>query len=152
MRRSARPEAAPPRPGLVVGRRNASPQSTATVGVARPAASVVFAPGAEYGPAKCWPASHYAELRALAAWAQRGPVLVARLGQGKALCSHGDRRCGARRCRVSGGRTTLDEAIALIARLARHGQQRLGLMHRRGAFGVPAGRGVRLDEPGTRRR
>lgn len=95
-----------------------------------------FAPGAEYGPAKRWPVPHYATLaRALH---QRDALPIALLGSAKeapladqiaALAPHA--------CRVLAGRTSLDEAIALIAGARGMVSNDSGLMHVAAAFGVP---------------
>ena len=97
----------------------------------------VFAPGAEYGPAKCWPAEHYAELARLLAAAHPGvPVLL--LGSGKELelaeriAQHAP---GA--CRVLAGKTSLIDAMALIAGSRGVVSNDSGLMHVAAAFGVP---------------
>ena len=55
--------------------------ATGAVGV-QPGAYWVFAPGAEYGPAKCWPAAHYAALRGHVVRAPWPAGAAARLGQG----------------------------------------------------------------------
>jgi heptosyltransferase-2 len=75
----------------------------------------VFAPGAEYGPAKCWPAAHYASL-AQRLHAQDGASVLL-LGSGKeaALCQEIAAAAGPDACRVLAGRTNLIEAMALIA-------------------------------------
>jgi heptosyltransferase-2 len=95
-----------------------------------------FAPGAEYGPAKCWPATHYAQL-ARALHATHGlPVLL--LGSAKeaelceAIAAMSD---GA--CRVLAGSTSLQDAMALIAAARGVVSNDSGLMHVAAAFGVP---------------
>ena len=96
----------------------------------------VFAPGAEYGPAKCWPAERYAEL-AHALFAAHGqPVLLLGSGKEAALC---DAIAGAApgACRVLAGKTALLDAMALIAAARGVGSNDSGLMHVAAAFGVP---------------
>jgi heptosyltransferase-2 len=93
---------------------------------------IVFAPGAEYGPAKRWPASHYGKLALLL----DAPVLV--LGSGKEsgiaedISAHAPGKC-TNLC----GKTQLDEAFALIAGARAVVSNDSGLMHVAAAFGVP---------------
>jgi len=96
----------------------------------------VFAPGAEYGPAKCWPAERYAEL-ARALFAAHGqPVLLLGSGKEASLCeSIAAAAPGA--CRVLAGRTSLLDAMALIAAARGVVSNDSGLMHVAAAFGVP---------------
>jgi heptosyltransferase-2 len=95
-----------------------------------------FAPGAEYGPAKCWPAEHYAELARTLAAAHGLPILLLGSGKELALCEqiaqHAD---GA--CRVLAGKTSLLDAMALIAGSRGVVSNDSGLMHVAAAFGVP---------------
>jgi heptosyltransferase II len=110
-------------------------QATASVGV-QAQAYWVFAPGAEYGPAKCWPASHYAEL-ARALFVRHGQVVLL-LGSGKeaALCEQiATAAPGA--CRVLAGKTSLIDAMALIAASRGVVSNDSGLMHVAAAFGLP---------------
>ena len=95
-----------------------------------------FAPGAEYGPAKRWLAAHYASLaRSLHAADGTGVVLLGS-GSEAALCaSIADAAPGA--CRVLAGRTSLVEAMALIAASRGLASNDSGLMHVAAAFGVP---------------
>ena len=100
----------------------------------QPGGYVVFAPGAEYGPAKCWPAAHYGELAQRLHAADGRPVLLLGSGKEAALCDQiAALAPGA--CRVMAGRTTLEQAMALIA--ASHGvvSNDSGLMHVAAAFG-----------------
>ena len=93
----------------------------------------IFAPGAEYGPAKRWPAIHFAELaRAL----DRPTVL---LGSGKeaALCDEIAGAAGAGKCVNLAGKTSLMDAFALIASAKAVISNDSGLMHVAAAFGVP---------------
>jgi heptosyltransferase-2 len=97
---------------------------------------VVFAPGAEYGPAKCWPATHYAELAA-SLHARHG-ITVLLLGSGKEaeLCeSIAQMAPGA--CLVMAGKTSLMDAMALIAGARGVVSNDSGLMHVAAAFGLP---------------
>jgi heptosyltransferase-2 len=92
----------------------------------------VFAPGAEFGPAKRWPAIHYAELaRAL-------PLPVVLLGSGKeaALCDEIAGAAGPGRCINLAGKTSLLDAFALIAASKCVVSNDSGLMHVAAAFGV----------------
>jgi len=93
----------------------------------------VFAPGAEFGPAKRWPAIHFAELaRAL----DRPAVL---LGSGKEadLCEEIAGAAGAGKCINLAGKTSLMDAFALIAAAQAVISNDSGLMHVAAAFGVP---------------
>jgi len=93
----------------------------------------VFAPGAEYGPAKRWPAIHFAELaRAL----DRPAVL---LGSGKEadLCQEISGAAGEGKCINLAGKTSLMDAFALIAQAKSVISNDSGLMHVAAAFGVP---------------
>jgi len=94
------------------------------------------APGAEYGPAKRWPASHYAALaRALHARDGAPVVLLGAPGEA-ALCEEiAGAADGA--CRVLAGRTSLLEAMAVIAASRGLASNDSGLMHVAAAFGVP---------------
>jgi heptosyltransferase-2 len=100
------------------------------------AAYWVFAPGAEYGPAKCWPAAHYAAL-ARALQRRHGlPVLLLGSAKETALCEQIAAQAeGA--CRVLAGTTSLLDAMALIAASRGVVSNDSGLMHVAAAFGVP---------------
>ncbi|RYF44108.1 MAG: lipopolysaccharide heptosyltransferase II [Comamonadaceae bacterium] len=97
---------------------------------------VVFAPGAEYGPAKRWPAAHFAAL------AERLDVPVVLLGSGKeaALCEDIAAPVNAIRpgqCLNVAGKTTLLQALCAIAAARQVVSNDSGLMHVAAAFGVP---------------
>ena len=110
-------------------------RATSAVGL-QPHAYWAFAPGAEYGPAKCWPASHYAELaRDLHARTQV-PVILLGSGKEAALCEEISTAApGA--CRVLAGKTSLIDAMALIAAARGVVSNDSGLMHVAAAFGIP---------------
>lgn len=101
-----------------------------------PQAYWAFAPGAEYGPAKCWPATHYAELARSLHAAHGQPVLLLGSDKEAALCeSIAAMAPGA--CRVLAGKTSLQDAMALIASARGAVSNDSGLMHVAAAFGVP---------------
>ncbi len=109
--------------------------AAASAGVQR-GAYWAFAPGAEYGPAKCWPAEHYAELARTLAAAHGLPVLLLGSGKELALCEQIAQQAeGA--CRVLAGKTSLLDAMALIAGSRGVVSNDSGLMHVAAAFGVP---------------
>ncbi|MET0332926.1 MAG: lipopolysaccharide heptosyltransferase II [Rhizobacter sp.] len=101
-----------------------------------PNAYWVFAPGAEYGPAKIWPPAHYAEL-ARSLYAQHGqPVVLLGSGKEAALCEEISAAApGA--CRVLAGKTSLIDAMALIAGARGVVSNDSGLMHVAAAFRIP---------------
>jgi heptosyltransferase-2 len=101
----------------------------------QPGGYYVFAPGAEYGPAKRWPAAHFASL------AEQLALPVVLLGSSKeaALCAEiaaiaHVRRPGA--CVDLSGRTSLDQALAVIASAKAMVSNDSGLMHVAAAFGI----------------
>jgi heptosyltransferase-2 len=101
-----------------------------------PGAYWAFAPGAEYGPAKCWPAAHYAELARRLHASDGLPVLLLGSGKEAALCQQiADAAPGA--CRVLAGQTALMDAMALIAGARGLVSNDSGLMHVAAAFGIP---------------
>ncbi len=98
----------------------------------------VFAPGAEYGPAKRWPASHYAALAA----ASNLPVRLLGSGKEADLCADIVAQAlalGAPAGHVQSlaGATPLADAMALIATCASLVSNDSGLMHVGAALGVP---------------
>ncbi len=109
--------------------------ATRAAGV-RPGACWAFAPGAEYGPAKCWPAERYAEL-ARSLFEKHGePILLLGSAKEAVLCEQiAAQAPGA--CRVLAGRTSLTDAMALIAAARGVVSNDSGLMHVAAAFGVP---------------
>lgn len=97
---------------------------------------VVFAPGAEFGPAKRWPARHFSELAA------RLDLPVVLLGSGKeaALCDEIAAPVNAQqagKCLNLAGKTSLPQALSLIAASHATVSNDSGLMHVAAALGVP---------------
>ena len=124
----------PPQPRLSAD--DARQQATvAVLGLEDDPAPVAFCPGAEYGPAKRWPAAYFAELaRALAS---RGHA-VWLIGSGK------DKAVGAEiatlapgACRNLCGATGLDQAIDLLAAARFVVTNDSGLMHVAAALDRP---------------
>ncbi|MDP3607002.1 MAG: lipopolysaccharide heptosyltransferase II [Polaromonas sp.] len=110
-------------------------QALSELGLQR-GAYVVFAPGAEYGPAKRWPAAHFSAL------AQSLDLRVVLLGSGKeaALCEEIAVPVNALlpgRCLNFAGKTTLVQALCAIAAARHVVSNDSGLMHVAAAFGVP---------------
>jgi heptosyltransferase-2 len=99
----------------------------------QPRSYYVFAPGAEYGPAKRWPAAHFAELaRSLDA-----PALLLGSGKESPLCDEIAGAAGEGKCLNLAGKTSLMDAFALIAQANAVISNDSGLMHVAAAFGVP---------------
>ena len=97
---------------------------------------VVFAPGAEYGPAKRWPAAHFSALAA----ALDVPVVLLGSGKEAALCDEIAAPANAAhpgRCRNLAGKTSLPQALSLIAASRSTVSNDSGLMHVAAALGVP---------------
>jgi heptosyltransferase II len=92
----------------------------------------VFAPGAEYGPAKRWPAIHFAEL----ARALDKPAILLGSGKEAELCEEISRTVGEGKCLNLAGKTSLLDAFALIAQAKAVVSNDSGLMHVAAAFGV----------------
>ncbi len=95
----------------------------------------VFAPGAEYGPAKRWPAAHFSEL------ARQLALPVVLLGSGKefALCEEIAAPVNAEqpgKCLNLAGKTSLAHAFSAIAATKSIVSNDSGLMHVAAAFGV----------------
>ena len=95
-----------------------------------------FAPGAEYGPAKRWPAAHYSAL-ARALHAADGATVVLLGSKGEASLCDEIAAAAPGACRVLAGRTSLLDAMALIAASRGLASNDSGLMHVAAAFGVP---------------
>jgi heptosyltransferase II len=93
----------------------------------------VFAPGAEYGPAKRWPAIHYAEL----AKSLDAPAVLLGSGKEADLCQEISQEAGGTHCLNLAGKTPLLQAFALIAAAKAVVSNDSGLMHVAAAFGVP---------------
>ncbi|MCW5651289.1 MAG: lipopolysaccharide heptosyltransferase II [Ramlibacter sp.] len=94
-------------------------------------AYAVFAPGAEFGPAKRWPAAHFAAVaRELAV-----PTLLLGSGKEAALCDE-IAAAAPGRCTNLAGRTTLAQALAAISAAKCVVSNDSGLMHVAAAFGV----------------
>ena len=96
----------------------------------------VFAPGAEYGPAKRWPAAHFSELAARLAL----PVVLLGSDKDAALCDAIAAPVNAVRpgqCINLAGKTSLEQALCTIAATKSIVSNDSGLMHVAAAFDVP---------------
>lgn len=96
----------------------------------------VFAPGAEYGPAKRWPAPHFA----LLAQALNRPVLLLGSSQEAVLCEEIATLTHLTHpglCRNLAGKTSLEQAMQVIAATKSIVSNDSGLMHIAAALGVP---------------
>jgi heptosyltransferase-2 len=101
----------------------------------KPGGYVVFAPGAEFGPAKRWPAAHFSELAARLAL----PVVLLGSGKEAALCDEiaaPVNAVQAGKCVNLAGKTSLPQALALIAASEHTVSNDSGLMHVAAALGV----------------
>jgi heptosyltransferase-2 len=96
----------------------------------------VFAPGAEYGAAKRWPISHYAAVAAGRHQRDGLPILLLGSQKEAPICDE-IARAAPGACRVLAGRTSLDDAMALIAAARGMVSNDSGLMHVAAAFGLP---------------
>ena len=97
---------------------------------------VVFAPGAEFGPAKRWPARHFSDLAARLAL----PVVLLGSGKEAQLCDEiaaPVNAAQAGKCLNLAGKTSLPQALALIAASHATISNDSGLMHVAAALGVP---------------
>lgn len=95
----------------------------------------VFAPGAEYGEAKRWPAAHFAAL----AGQLDEPVVLLGSGKEAALCAAIADPVNAQRpghCLNLAGKTTLAQALAVISACKSTVSNDSGLMHVAAGFGV----------------
>jgi len=102
----------------------------------RQGAYVVFAPGAEFGPAKRWPARHFSALAARLAL----PVVLLGSGKEAPLCDEiaaPVNALQAGKCLNLAGKTSLPQALALIAASHSTVSNDSGLMHVASALGVP---------------
>ena len=108
--------------------------AVASAGVQR-GAYWAFAPGAEYGPAKRWPTAHYAALARSLHAADGAPIALIGSPGERALCEAiAADAPGA--CLVLAGRTSLLDAMALIAASRGLASNDSGLMHVAAAFGI----------------
>jgi heptosyltransferase-2 len=95
----------------------------------------VFVPGAEYGPAKRWPAAHFAEL----ARALDRPVVLLGSDKEVALCKEIETVVNAQQagnCLNLAGKTSLAQAFAVIAGAICMVSNDSGLMHVAAALGI----------------
>jgi heptosyltransferase-2 len=109
--------------------------TVARLGLVTGKAIAAFAPGAEYGPAKRWPAAHYATLarelvkRGYSVWLFGSPKDAEVTAQ--------IRRLAGGACVDLAGKTTLEEAIDLMSLAARVVSNDSGLMHVAAALDRP---------------
>jgi heptosyltransferase-2 len=107
----------------------------ARLGLDRGRPAAVLCPGAEYGPAKRWPARHFAEL-AHGFAARGGAVWLVGSGNDRETGAEIERAAGGV-CRNLCGETTLGEAIELTSAAAVVVSNDSGMMHVAAALGRP---------------
>ena len=100
----------------------------------------VLVPGAEYGPAKRWPAAHFAALAQQLIDKHQWPVLLLGSAKDAEVCAQIASTVNAAQpgiCHDLAGRTSLQDAIALVAGARAMVSNDSGLMHVAAALGVP---------------
>jgi len=107
----------------------------AKLGLATDRPAAAFAPGAEYGPAKRWPARHFASLARTLAGRGWQVWLLGSAKDAEATREIAALAPGA--CADLAGRTSLDEAIDLLGSAARVVTNDSGLMHVAAALDRP---------------
>jgi heptosyltransferase-2 len=124
-----------PEPALVASREHAF-AALAKLGRSIPKTPVLaLCPGAEYGPAKRWPAEYFAEV---ATWALAEGWEVWLFGSGKDIeVTRKIDALTANRCLDLGGKTSLGEAIDLMSLCSAAVSNDSGLMHVAAALDLP---------------
>jgi heptosyltransferase-2 len=100
----------------------------------------VLVPGAEYGPAKRWPGAHFAALAQHLIDQHQLPVLLLGSTKDAEVCAQIALTVNAVQpgiCHDLAGRTSLQDAIALVAGARAMVSNDSGLMHVAAALGVP---------------
>ncbi|MES2298090.1 MAG: lipopolysaccharide heptosyltransferase II [Pseudomonadota bacterium] len=127
----------PPRPRMQVAAAQID-AACARAGMPQDGPLVVFAPGAEFGAAKRWPATHFAQLAAsVRAAAPNARIALLGSPKDRAACDEIVAIAGALRLHNLAGATSLDEAIALIARADAVVANDSGLLHIASALNRP---------------
>jgi len=121
-------------PSLAVDRR-AAEALAARLGLPRDRPAVALVPGAEYGPAKRWPAQRYAELAGRLVAAGMAVWLLGSAREAP-LAAQIRRQAGAEHVYDLCGRTTLTEAADLLASAGVAVTNDSGLMHVAAAVGA----------------
>ena len=98
-----------------------------------PGAYIVLAPGAEYGPAKQWPASNAARL----CQQLDTPVVLLGTGKDQAFCQQIQTQAASARLLNLAGKTSLEQAMDLVSAARAMVSNDSGLMHVAAALGVP---------------
>jgi heptosyltransferase-2 len=133
----ATPLAGAPRPRLHVASAQVA-AACAKAGIALDRPLVLFAPGAEFGAAKRWPAAHFAQLaQALIANDPRAQIALLGSPKDKAACDEVAAGSGGAALFNLAGATKLGEAIALIARADAMVANDSGLLHIASALNRP---------------
>jgi len=120
-----------PNPSLRISQENQA-RVIRELGVSRDRPVIAMMPGAEYGPAKCWPHEHFAEL---AARLDESGYAVWILGSERDATA-GDAIAAAGKARNLCGKTSLEDVIDLLAACEQAVSNDSGLMHIAAAVGI----------------
>jgi heptosyltransferase II len=112
-------------------------ETLAAFGLTPTAPLIVFAPGAEFGSAKRWPAAHFAALAESVVLAHPDAQIIL-LGSDKDRAVCDEVAFAAPHVRNLAGITSLDQAIALLARADAVVSNDSGLLHTASALNRPA--------------
>jgi heptosyltransferase-2 len=133
----AQPPVGAPRPRMGASSEQVA-AACAKAGIAMDRPLVVFAPGAEFGPSKRWPAAHFGQLaRAIFAAVPAMQVVLLGSPKDRPVCEEVMAATGHAGMFNMAGATRLDEAIALIARADAVVSNDSGLMHVASALNRP---------------